>query len=209
MQAIIDKSPNAIATFQLQAGEAIVAAPNRLLSKSSGVSLRSFFGLEYRPTLRRLPSYWNAFLGFFQAFFHKIFRGVDSFWHIYQANSEGRVVLTPSLPGEITSLSLSGRPLYFQPESFLACSSGVTLDRAPRSTMLCATGEGTLYISGFGEIAPIEVDGSFAVDVERLVALEPSLSFQVHKKTLELFGKGKLWVQTGKPSQVMRLRATW
>jgi uncharacterized protein (AIM24 family) len=209
MQVTIEKSPNAIAIFQLEPGETILAAPGRLLSQSSGVTLGACFGRGYPLGQRSLVAFWRSLLGFISAFFHKIVHGTDSFFHLYQASTVSRVVLTPSLPGEIMSLPLQGRPQYFHPESFLACTAGIELVRAPRAPLLCATGVGTLYLCGFGEIASIEVDGNYALDFERFVALEPSLSFQLQQKTLELFGKGRLWVHTGKISKMTSLRSSW
>ena len=209
MQVTIEKSPNAIATFQMEPGETLLAAPGRLLSQSSGVTLRSVFGSGYQPKRRGLSAFLHSLVGFVAAFFQKIVRGADSFWHMYRASTPSRLVLTPSLPGEITALPLQGRSLYFHPESFLACSAGIELVQAPRAPLLCATGVGTLYLCGFGEIASIEVEGNYALDFERFVALEPSLSFQLQQKTLELFGNGRLWIHTGKISRMTSLRTSW
>lgn len=214
MRVSIERSPTAVASFELEAGEQLLAAPGRLLSRSGGVSLGIKLGASYRPLRRGLWRVFYALWGFVRAFWQKLTHNQDAFWHLYESKAGGRVILTPSLPGEITELPVGERSLYFHPESFLACTQDVEITCAPRSPLLRAVGKGSLFLCSFGEIASFEVDGNYALDVERLVALEPSLSFQMQspKQVVELFGKGTLWVQTGKLSGLSRLlslRAAW
>ncbi|MEM0089288.1 MAG: TIGR00266 family protein, partial [Archaeoglobaceae archaeon] len=75
--------------------------------------------------------------------------------------------------------------------------------------LLKLEGSGDLFLSSFGGIEMIEVDGKLSVDTGHIVAFEDSLDFKVRgagnlKATLlsgeglvaEFNGKGKVWIQT-------------
>jgi uncharacterized protein (TIGR00266 family) len=75
--------------------------------------------------------------------------------------------------------------------------------------MLRASGTGDLFLSSYGAIHPVRVEGSYIVDTTNIVAFDESLTFRVRPlggvKSLlfskeglvcEFTGTGRLWIQT-------------
>lgn len=146
--------------------------------------------------------------------------GESLFLNTYSAADDAQQLdLASRAPGDIEHLQLSGSAIMLQSGSYLASEPTVELDTkwtGARSFfggeglfMLRCSGNGSLWISSYGAIHPVDVDGTYTVDTGHIVAFEDSLSFQVRSvgsvKSL-LFsseglvclfsGRGRLWLQT-------------
>lgn len=152
--------------------------------------------------------------------------GESFFINTFRAPSGGELTVSPTLPGDIVHLPLSGsRALMVQSGSWLASDAGVQVDTkwgggrtffsGEGLFLLRCTGAGDMIVSSFGaiehrELAPGEV---LKVDTGHIVAFEEGLGYQVNKvggwKSTLLSGEGlvatfngpgSLWMQTRSPS---------
>ncbi len=145
-----------------------------------------------------------------ESFFTNTFKGKEPF---------GVVGLSPKLPGDIAAINCEGE-LYVQSASFLACEKSVDIDikwagakgffSGEGIFLLRLSGYGKVFLSSFGGIEEVEVDGEgVTVDTGHIVAFTPGLDWSVGKAggIKELFfsgeglvakfkGRGKIWIQT-------------
>jgi uncharacterized protein (TIGR00266 family) len=146
--------------------------------------------------------------------------GESFFVNTYTATADGqRLDLAPSAPGDVEHVRLDGNALIVQRGSFLASTMGVTTDAKWTGAkgffsgegliMLRCAGSGELWLSSYGAIAKVDVDGSYQVDTTHVVAFDEGLQWNVTKiggmKSLFLSGeglvvhfsgKGRVWYQT-------------
>lgn len=133
----------------------------------------------------------------------------------------GEIGLAPALPGDIAVMELHGEALMVQSGSYLASSEGIEIDTAWGGAktffghegliMLKASGTGTLIVSSYGAIHPVELETGqkIIVDTGHLVTFEQQLGFQVQRVAgwrstlfsgeglvVELTGPGRLTLQT-------------
>jgi len=146
--------------------------------------------------------------------------GESLFLNTYTANEDGQQLdLAPSAPGDIEHLVLENRAVMVQSGSYLCAEPGVDVDTKWGGArtffggeglfMLRCSGLGNLWLSSYGAIHGIDIDGSYVVDTGHIVAFEDTLNFQVKSvgglKSLffsseglvcEFNGRGRLWFQT-------------
>jgi len=146
--------------------------------------------------------------------------GESLFLNTYTATDDGQQLdLAPSAPGDIEHLPLAARSVMVQSGSYLCAGPGVEVDTKWGGArtffggeglfMLRCSGPGDLWISSYGAIHPVDVNGSYVVDTGHIVAFEDTLQFQVKSvgglKSLlfsseglvcEFNGRGRLWLQT-------------
>jgi uncharacterized protein (TIGR00266 family) len=146
--------------------------------------------------------------------------GESIFLNTYTASGDGqRIDIASSAPGDVEHLSLSDAAVMVQSGSFLCATPGVTVDTKWGGArtffggeglfMLRCAGRGDLWISSYGAIFAVDVDGSYVVDTGHIVAFEETLQFKVRSvgglKSLffsseglicEFNGTGRLWIQT-------------
>lgn len=152
------------------------------------------------------------------ALVRKLFGGESLFMTEYRG--AGRVSLAPTLMGDIVHFSLSpGEEIVSQAGAFLAATRGVEMKTSfaglrgifgrEGAFFLRHSGEGDLFLTAYGAILEVDVDGSYVVDTGHLVAWEPSLDYSLKGagglKSL-LFsgeglvfrfeGRGTVWIQT-------------
>jgi uncharacterized protein (TIGR00266 family) len=157
--------------------------------------------------------------GFFAAA-KRALMGESLVLNTYSATGEAqRLDLAPSQPGDVEAVELAGSTVVVQKGSFLAATPGVELDAkwagakgflsGESMIMIRATGTGTLWMSSYGAIARVEVDGTYEVDTSHVVAFDESLTWNVTRaggmKSLFLSqeglvvrfsGRGRVWFQT-------------
>jgi uncharacterized protein (TIGR00266 family) len=146
--------------------------------------------------------------------------GESVFLNTYTGTGDAqRLDLAPSAPGDIEHVVLNGNALVVQRGSFLASSGTVTADAKWTGArgffsgegllMLRCHGNGDLWMSSYGAIAKVDVDGSYQVDTTHVVAFDESLQWNVTKvgglKSLflsgeglvvQFTGRGRVWFQT-------------
>ena len=160
--------------------------------------------------------------GFLKSLTRSMFGGESFFLNTYTASSPGdSVALAPPLPGDISVIEMHDETLLVQSGSYLASSEGIEVDTkwsgaktffgSEGLIMLKISGTGTLIVSSYGAIHPVELEAgqSYVVDTGHLVTFESHMQYQVKKvagwkSTLfsgeglvaELAGPGKLTLQS-------------
>ena len=147
--------------------------------------------------------------------------GEAFFFSRYTAQSEGEVVLAPTLPGNVGFQELNGTCGWY-------CAGGSYLGSGPEIktepiwqgmkglfsgeslVFVHATGIGPLVLDAFGTVSEEMVDGSFIVDTGHLVAFEDTLEYKISKAggswfnswlagegfVIRFSGRGKVLVQS-------------
>lgn len=160
--------------------------------------------------------------GFLKSLSRSMFGGESFFLNTYRADKAGEsIALAPPLPGDISVIELKGETLLVQSGSYLAASRGVQVDTKWKGAktffggegliMLRVSGHGTLIVSSYGAIHPMELaaDQSYVVDSGHLVTFDENIDYKVKKVAgwkstlfsgeglvVELSGPGKLSLQS-------------
>jgi uncharacterized protein (TIGR00266 family) len=148
--------------------------------------------------------------------------GESFFMNTYRAPSGGgEITLAPALPGDLQIVQLQNETLMVQSGSYVASSEGIdvstkwggakTFFGGEGLIMLKVSGTGTLIVSSYGAIHPVELAAGqkYVVDTGHLVTFEDGIAFEVKKVggwkstlfsgeglVVELMGPGKLMLQT-------------
>ncbi|MFN3383444.1 MAG: TIGR00266 family protein [Archaeoglobaceae archaeon] len=197
---ILSKPSYSLLEIELADGEEVLAEPGAMVYMKN---------VELSPTMR------GGVLG---AMKRKFLGGESFIINRYISKGKGLLGLAPSYQGDVTNIKLSGR-IYAQSGAFLASSPTVDIDikwggaktffAGEGLFLLKIEGSGDLFLSSFGGIETLEVDGTLSVDTGHVVAFEDSLDFKIRgagglKATFlsgeglvaEFKGKGKVWIQT-------------
>lgn len=197
---ILSKPSYSLLEIKLEDGEEVLAEPGAMVYMKN---------VELSPTMK------GGLLG---AMKRKFLGGESFIINRYVSRGEGLLGLAPAYQGDITNVKLSGR-IYAQSGAFLASSPNVDIDikwggaktffAGEGLFLLKIEGSGDLFLSSFGGIEVLEVDGKLSIDTGHIVAFEETLDFKVRgagglKATIlsgeglvaEFSGKGKVWIQT-------------
>ena len=194
----------ALALVNLEPGETIQAEAGAMVSMSSTIEMETSTRGGMLSGLRR-----------------SVLGGESFFINTFHAADAGEVTLAPALPGDIVALDLSGQTLLVQSGSFLAATEGVDVDTkwggaksffsSEGLFLLRCTGQGTIWVSSYGAIHPIDlgVGEPYVVDTGHMVAFDDSVQYDVGrsggwKQTLfsgeglvvNLTGPGRFYMQT-------------
>jgi uncharacterized protein (TIGR00266 family) len=195
----------ALAVVSLDPGETLQAEAGAMVSMSPGLVMETGTKGGIMGALKR-----------------SVLGGESFFMNTYQAPANGgQITLAPALPGDMAVIELSNEPLMVQSGSYVASSSGLTIDTKWSGAktffaregliMLRCSGTGTLVLSSYGAIheMPLAEGQTHTVDTGHLVAFTEGMGFQVKrvggmKSTLfsgeglvvDLTGPGKVMMQT-------------
>ncbi len=194
-----------LAMVTLDPGESIQVESGAMVGMSPGLEMET-----------------EASGGLLKSLGRKMFGGESFFLNTYTGSSPGdSVALAPPLPGDVAVIEMRGEALLVQSGSYLGSSEGVKVDTkwsgaktffgSEGLIMLRVSGSGTLIVSSYGAIHPVELEAgqSYVVDTGHLVTFEEHMNFEVKKvagwkSTLfsgeglvaELTGPGKLTLQS-------------
>ncbi len=156
---------------KLGKGEQLLAEADAMASMSSNVDV------ETRLNGAPMSALARRFLG-----------NESLFVNTFSVESEGEVVLTQPLPGDIEVIQLDDTALYLQPGAFLACEPSVSLGIGWAGLAsfigreglfrLCVSGTGRVWFGAYGSIFSREIKDELIVDTGHLVAYEPSVSLR-------------------------------
>lgn len=121
--------------------------------------------------------------------------GQESFFlNTYTGTAEGdTIALAPALPGDIAVIEMQNDSLMVQSGAYLASSAGIEVDTkwggaktffgSEGLIMLRLRGTGTLIVSSYGAIHPIELAAGdeYVVDTGHLVTFDEKVGFKVEK----------------------------
>ncbi|RLI83598.1 TIGR00266 family protein [Archaeoglobales archaeon] len=156
--------------------------------------------------------------GFFGGLKRSLLGGESFFINRFVSKGKGLLGLAPRYQGDIVHIPIDGR-MYAQSGAFLASSPEINVDTKWGGArtffageglfLLKLEGSGDLWLSSFGGIEEVEVEGNLKVDTGHIVAFGEGLNFKISragglKATLlsgeglvaEFSGSGKVWIQT-------------
>ena len=209
MQIAVKYQPSySLAVLSLSAGESIQAESGAMVSMSANIQIET--GMK------------GGVLG---AVARKVLGGESLFANTFTAaGAPGEITLAPSLPGDITSVSMSNETLYIQSGSFLAGDPAIDLDLqwgGARSFfgseglfLLRATGSGPILLSSYGAIHKVDMSGAapYLCDTGHVVAFTSGLTFDVRKvggwKSTLLSGEGLVCEFRGAGTLYLQTRST-
>jgi uncharacterized protein (TIGR00266 family) len=162
--------------------------------------------------------------GFLKSISRSMFGGESFFLNTYTGSSHGdTVALAPALPGDVAVIEMQGESLLVQSGSYLASSEGITVDTkwsgaktffgSEGLIMLRVSGRGTLIVSSYGAIHPLELKAgeTRVVDSGHLVTFEERLQFKVKKvagwKSTLFSGEGLVVELTGPGNLTLQSRS--
>jgi len=160
--------------------------------------------------------------GLLKSISRSMFGGESFFMNTYTGVTDGNsILLAPPLPGDIAVIEMRGESLMVQSGSYLASTEGISVDTkwsgaktffgSEGLIMLKISGTGTLIVSSYGAIHPVELEAGqkYIVDTGHLVTFQEQISFKVKKVAgwkstlfsgeglvVELTGPGKLNLQS-------------
>ena len=194
---ILYRPSYSVARVSLQRGETIQVESGSMLGMSPDMAMET-----------------QAKGGFLKSIARSMFGGESFFMNTYTAMAEGdNILLAPPLPGDVAVIEMRGETLLVQSGSYLASSEGITVDThwsgaqtffgSEGLIMLKVSGSGTLIVSSYGAIHPMQLDAGrkYVVDTGHLVTFEDQIGFNVKKvagwKSTLFSGEGLVVELTG------------
>ena len=206
MQVDIRYRPSySLAVVTLEPGEHIQVEAGAMVGMSPGLKLET-----------------KASGGLFNSLGRSIFGKESFFLNTYTGAAPGdSIALAPALPGDVAVIEMQDETLLVQSGSYLASSAGIEVDTkwsgaktffgSEGLIMLRVRGTGTLIVSSYGAIHPLELEAGqeYIVDTGHLVTFEEQIGFKVKKVSgwkstlfsgeglvVELTGPGKVTLQS-------------
>lgn len=203
----VSRSIDPLVSVRLEKGDCVYAERNSMVSMDGGLALTG-----------------RARGGFFTALSRKILNDETFFQQKIEAvDGPGEVLLTPTLPGDVVLIETGERQYMISDGAYLANTDGVELESTIQSLgrallgdsgglfVLSTKGRGTVAVSGFGSMRPIDLtDGqSVYVDNGHLVAWDTQLKYELAMNTAKqgFFGK-LLHSQTSGEGIVLKFSGT-
>ena len=182
---ILHSPGNAAARIELEPGETVTTEGGAMIAMSAGL------GIE---TTTQQKSGGGGILKAAR----RLLAGESFFLNHYTAGpTGGELWLAQTLPGDMMKVALGGETIIVQAGSFVACSTGVTMDMGWQGFKSFLSGEsmfwlkisgtGRVVLSSYGAIYPVEVNGEHIVDTGHIVAFDETLKFSISKA-------GKSWI---------------
>ena len=160
--------------------------------------------------------------GFLKSLSRSMFGKESFFLNTYTGSAGGdTIALAPALPGDVAVIEMQDETLLVQSGSYLASSAGIEVETkwsgaktffgSEGLIMLRIRGTGTLIVSSYGAIHPMELEAGqeYIVDSGHLVTFEEQIGFKVKKVAgwkstlfsgeglvVELKGPGKVTLQS-------------
>ena len=208
---IMARPAASVVRLDLDAGEVMTCEVGALIAMSTGITVETTAGRKggkggVMKGLKRMFAGENFFLNHFTA-----------------QHDDQQLVLGPKLMGDVMHHTLSGT-LIVQGSSWLASDSGIEIDASWQGFgkalfsgesmfWVKCTGHGDLFLSSFGAIYEVDVDGEYTVDTGHIVAFEDTVEFRIGKAGQSLIGSflggeglvckfsgiGKLYCQSHNP----------
>ncbi len=201
------KPGNAIAKVKLSAGQTITAEGGAMVAMSPNMDIetttRQRKGGSLFSSVKRLLASESFFFNHFTA-----------------RDGDAEIFLGTSLPGDMTTLAVTGKKIFVQGGSYVASSQDVQFETVWRGAKNLISGEslfwielsgqGEAIINAFGVIYSFDVDGDYIVDTGHIVAYEEGLDYTITKAgeswvssflggegfVCKFSGRGKVWCQS-------------
>jgi uncharacterized protein (TIGR00266 family) len=208
---ILAQPAASVLRLSLDAGEALTAEVGAMIAMSAGFTVE---------TSGRSKGGGGGLMKGLK----RMFAGENFFLNHFTAQQSGQTLfLGPKLLGDIMHHRLSGT-LIVQGSSWMASVPSIEIDASWQGFgkalfsgesmfWVKCSGHGDLFLSSFGAIYEIDVDGEYTVDTGHIVAFEDTLQFRIGKAGASLIGsflggeglvckfsgQGKLYCQSHNP----------
>jgi uncharacterized protein (TIGR00266 family) len=176
-----------VVRFELDQAESITCEVGAMIAMTSGLAVettsksRGGSGGIIRG-MRRMLSGENFFLNHFTA-----------------QQPRQSLLIGPNLLGDCVHHQMRGGTMIVQASSWLASTPGIDIDTTWQGFTSAlfsgesmfwvkCSGRGELYLSSYGAIHRIDVNGDYTIDTGHIVAFEDSLKFNIGKASHSLIG---------------------
>ncbi len=206
----------------LQPNEVLIAEAGTMVARATTVAM------EVKLNAGRGAGFFQKLKAILVAFVRKAVGGETFFVNHFSSPTGGWVWLAPPLSGSMKHIPLAGQSLILNAGAFVASAGDVDLKvrwgglRAilakEGAFFIEASGQGDLWVTSYGAMEEVWVDGSYVVDNGHLVAFDPSLTFQIKTAggglmgfvasgeglVCEFTGRGKVLLQTRNQSSLVQ-----
>jgi len=216
---LLARPASSIAKVSLNAGESITCEVGAMIAMTSGITVET-------TTRQKGGSGGGVVKGL-----KRMFAGESMFLNHFTATSpEQSLIIGPRMLGDVMHYSMTGGTLIVQGSSWMASSTSIDVDATWQGLgkalfsgegmfWVKCSGSGSLLMSSFGVIYPVDVNGEYVVDSGHIVAFEDTLQFQLAKASKSLIGsflggeglvcrfsgQGKLYCQSHNPPSFGKL----
>lgn len=173
--------------FQLEQGEGITSEVGAMIAMSTGLTVNT--------TSKSRGGSGGIIKGL-----KRMFSGENFFLNHFTAQQSNQSLLIgPAMMGDCVHHTLTGGTMIVQGTSWLASTGNIEIDTSWQgfSSALFSgesmfwvkcSGAGDLFLSSYGAIYPIQVNGEYTVDTGHIVAFEDTLQFRIGKAGKSLIG---------------------
>jgi uncharacterized protein (TIGR00266 family) len=173
--------------FELDQGESITCEVGAMIAMSSGLTVET--------TSKSRGGSGGIIKGL-----KRMFSGESFFLNHFTAQEPSQSLLIgPTMLGDCVHHTMRGGTMIVQGSSWLASTPGIDIDTTWQGfTSAFFSGEsmfwvkcsggGELYLSSYGAIHCVEVNGDYTIDTGHIVAFEDSLKFNIGKASRSLIG---------------------
>jgi uncharacterized protein (TIGR00266 family) len=173
--------------FELDQGESITCEVGAMIAMSSGLTVET--------TSKSRGGSGGIIKGL-----KRMFSGESFFLNHFTAQQPSQSLLIgPTMLGDCVHHTMRGGTMIVQGSSWLASTPGIDIDTTWQGfTSAFFSGEsmfwvkcsggGELYLSSYGAIHCVEVNGDYTIDTGHIVAFEDSLKFNIGKASRSLIG---------------------
>lgn len=184
---ILARPAASVAKLILETNESVTCEVGAMIAMTTGLSVETTSGQK------------GGGGGFLKGL-KRMFAGENFFLNHFTANQSNQtLIIGPTMLGDIVHHRLRGGALVIQGSSWLASDSGIKIDATWQGFgkaifsgeglfWVKATGQGSVFLSSFGAIYEVEVDGEYIVDTGHIVAFEDTLQFKIVKAGQSLIG---------------------
>ena len=185
MRHQVDYGPSfALLKINLEPGETITAEAGAMVTQTPNV------GMKTRLNAGSSAGFFGKIWAFFIAMIRKVIGGETMFINDFTAQgSPGTVTLAPPLSGHIQHRRLENERILLQAGAYLASGPGLKMKlrwgglrgilAKEGIVFIEISGTGDLFMTAYGGIQPVEVDGDFIVDNGHMVAFSSVLDFKI------------------------------
>lgn len=222
MQHVIKHEPS-FPLLQLSLGpnEVVIAEAGAMVARAANV------GMEVKLNAGRGAGFFGKLKAVLVALARKLVGGETFFVNHFSSPQGGWVWLAPPMSGSIRHLQLAGQRMVLSAGAFVACAGDVDLKlrwgglRAilakEGAFFLEVGGQGDLWLTSYGAIEEVWVNGSYTVDNGHLVGFDASLAYQIKAPggglmgfvasgeglVCEFIGSGRVLMQTRNTSALV------
>ncbi|MBU6386377.1 MAG: TIGR00266 family protein [Pirellula sp.] len=173
--------------FELDQGESITCEVGAMIAMSSGLTVET--------TSKSKGGSGGIIKGL-----KRMFSGESFFLNHFTAQQPSQSLLIgPTMLGDCVHHTMRGGTMIVQGSSWLASTPGIDIDTTWQGFTSAifsgesmfwvkCSGSGQLYLSSYGAIHCVEVNGDYTIDTGHIVAFEDSLKFNIGKASRSLIG---------------------